>query len=190
MLAHIEDAKAPRADLNKAHRSAQSFRMNSSDLIVSPTHLRFMGRRFACSVGKGGVTDTKAEGDGATPRGTHRIVGILYRPDRIPMPAPWATPIHLGDLWSDDPSDDAYNLMVRAPYLYSHEKLRRADRLYDLLLLTDWNWPNAVKHRGSAIFIHRWRKPGHPTEGCIGVSALDLSWITQRLSQKSRLIVR
>jgi L,D-peptidoglycan transpeptidase YkuD (ErfK/YbiS/YcfS/YnhG family) len=163
--------------------------MKATDLVVTPTHLRFKGRSFPCSVGKGGVTDRKKEGDGATPRGTHRLVGMLYRPDRILKPADWALPICPRDLWSDDPTHEDYNLMVRAPYPYSHEKLRRADRLYDLVILTDWNWPYAVKGRGSAIFMHRWRKPGHPTEGCIGLRANDLAWIAPRIRHSTRLIV-
>ena len=32
--------------------------------------------------------------------------------------------------------------------------------MYDLILLTDWNWPHADPGRGSAIFIHQWRRPG------------------------------
>ena len=132
----------------------------------------------------------KVEGDGATPRGIHRLVGMLYRPDRIKRPADWALPIHRGDLWSDDPTHEDYNLMVRAPYPHSHEKLRRADRLYDLILLTDWNWPYAVKGRGSAIFIHRWRRPGFPTEGCIGLRPDHLRWIAPRITNETRLIVR
>lgn len=163
--------------------------MKATDLVVSPTGLRFMGRRFPCSVGKGGISSRKREGDGATPRGTHRLVGMLYRPDRITRPADWALPIRPGDLWSDDASHEDYNLMVRTPYPHSHEKLRRADRLYDLVILTDWNWPYAVKGRGSAIFIHRWRKPGHPTEGCIGLRPRDLAWIAPRIRHQSRLIV-
>ncbi len=163
--------------------------MKPTDLVVTPTHLRFMGQKFPRSVGKGGISDTKQEGDGATPRGIHRLVGMLYRPDRILQPSDWATPILTGDLWSDDSSHEDYNLMVRAPYPYSHEKLRRADRLYDLVILTDWNWPNAIKDKGSAIFIHRWRKPGHPTEGCIGLRPNDLAWIAPRLTPNSRLIV-
>ena len=163
--------------------------MKTTDLIVTPTHMRFMGRRFPCSVGKGGLTDHKKEGDGATPRGVHRLVGMLYRPDRMGQPADWALPIHNGDLWSDDPAHEEYNMMVRAPYPHSHEKLRRADPLYNLVILTDWNWPYAVKGRGSAIFIHRWRKPGHPTEGCIGLRPNDLSWIAPRIQHSSRLIV-
>jgi len=75
--------------------------MNATDLVITPTHLRFRNRKFPCSIGKGGLSDTKKEGDGATPRGTHRLVGMLYRPDRITKPADWALPIHPNDLWSD-----------------------------------------------------------------------------------------
>ena len=163
--------------------------MKATDLVVTPTALRFMGRSFPRSVGKGGITCRKKEGDGATPRGTHRLVGMLYRPDRITQPADWAKPILPGDLWSDDPKHEDYNLMVRAPYPHSHETLRRADPLYNLVILTDWNWPYPVKGRGSAIFIHRWRKQGHPTEGCIGLRPRDLAWIAPRIRPETRLIV-
>jgi L,D-peptidoglycan transpeptidase YkuD (ErfK/YbiS/YcfS/YnhG family) len=160
-----------------------------ADLVVTPTHLRFMGRRFPCTVGRGGISDEKREGDGATPRGVHRLVGMLYRPDRMARPADWALPIRPGDLWSDDPQDEDYNLMIRAPHAASHEALRRRDPLYDLILITDWNWPQAVPGRGSAIFIHRWRKPGHPTAGCVGLRPQDLRWIAPRICYETRLIV-
>lgn len=164
--------------------------MKATDLVLTPTHVRFMGRKFPCVIGKGGISHTKREGDGATPHGIHRIVGMLYRPDRIAKPKSCARAIRPGDLWSDDPSHQDYNLMVRAPYLYSHEKLRRADPLYNLVILTDWNWPHADKGRGSAIFIHRWRKPGYPTEGCVAFRPNDLNWIAHRISPQSRLIVK
>ncbi len=163
--------------------------MRATDLVVTPRGLRFLGRYIPCSHGKGGIRADKAEGDGATPRGTHRIVGMLYRPDRMARPTDWALPIRPGDLWSDDPRDEDYNLMVRAPHPYGHERLRRADRLYDLVILTDWNWPYAEKGRGSAIFIHRWRKPGHPTEGCIAMAPEALSWIARRIRHKTRLVI-
>ena len=163
--------------------------MTPRDLVVTPTALRFLGRRFPRTVGRGGVTQDKREGDGATPRGVHRIVGMLYRPDRMRRPADWAVPIRPGDLWSDDPRDEDYNLMVRAPYAPSHEVLRRADPLYDLVLITDWNWPHAVGGRGSAIFLHQWRRPGYPTEGCIAFRRDHLRWIAQAITYDSRLIV-
>ena len=155
-----------------------------------PDGLRFLGRRFPCSIGRGNVRTDKQEGDGATPQGQHRLVGMLHRPDRIRPPQPWSEPIVPGDLWSDDPADIQYNKKVRAPYAPSHERLRRADPLYDLVILTDWNWPNAEPGRGSAIFIHRWRRPGFPTEGCVGLAPAHLQWIAARISKQTRLIIR
>lgn len=163
--------------------------MKPTDLVLTPTGLRFLNRRFACSVGRAGVTRGKREGDGATPAGGHDLVGLLYRPDRIARPTVWAVPIRSGDLWSDDPADDDYNLMVRKPHAFSHESLRRADPLYDLILVTNWNWPNVERGKGSAIFLHQWRRPGYPTAGCIGLARSDLHWIAPRLRFGSKLIV-
>jgi L,D-peptidoglycan transpeptidase YkuD (ErfK/YbiS/YcfS/YnhG family) len=159
------------------------------DLVLTPQGVRFMGRLWPCTIGKGGISSHKREGDGATPRGVHRIVGMLYRPDRIAQPTDWAQPIGPLDLWSDDAGDAEYNMMVRAPYAPSHEKLRRADPLYDLVILTDWNWPYAVQGRGSAIFIHQYRRPGYPTEGCIAFSRSHLHEIARRITPHTRLIV-
>jgi L,D-peptidoglycan transpeptidase YkuD (ErfK/YbiS/YcfS/YnhG family) len=114
---------------------------------------------------------------------------MLYRPDRMRRPAGWARAIGPGDLWSDDPGDMDYNMMVRAPYRASHERLQRADPLYDLILLTNWNWPYAVKGRGSAIFIHTWRRPGYPTEGCVALAYPHLRWIAPRIRYDTRLVV-
>uniref|UniRef100_UPI0040488A6E L,D-transpeptidase family protein n=1 Tax=Yoonia sp. TaxID=2212373 RepID=UPI0040488A6E len=163
--------------------------MNPFDLVVMPTHLRFMGRKFPRTIGRGGLTDRKVEGDGATPRGVHGIVGMLYRPDRIAKPADWAVPVLTGDLWSDDVKDPAYNMMVRAPHGFSHEDLRRADPMYDLVLITDWNWPYAVKGRGSAIFIHAWRAKGRPTAGCIAFRPDHLAWIAPRIRIGSKVVI-
>ncbi len=163
--------------------------MTPIDLVVTPRGLRFMGRHFPCTVGRNGVTDEKREGDGATPRGVHGLIGMLWRPDRMARPTDWAVPIGHCDLWSDDPRDEDYNLMVRAPHAHSHERLRRPDPLYDLVILTDWNWPRAERGRGSAIFIHQWRRPGAPTAGCVALSRASLGWIAPRISVRSRLIV-
>ena len=155
--------------------------MTPADLVVTPMGLRFLGRRFPCVVGKGGITNHKREGDGATPRGVHRIVGMLYRPDRVAKPTAWAVPIRPRDLWSDDGADPEYNHLVRGPHPFGHERLRRSDPLYDIVLLTDWNWPFAVPGRGSAIFLHRWRRPGFPTEGCVAFRPDHLAWIAARI---------
>ncbi|MBL9073609.1 L,D-transpeptidase family protein [Tabrizicola sp.] len=166
--------------------------MTPADLVVTPMGLRFLGRVFPCTVGRGGIVaaDDKREGDGATPAGVHRLVGMLYRPDRMARPAVWAEPIGPADLWSDDPGDKYYNNMVRAPHGFSHERLRRPDPMYDLILITGWNWPDAEPGRGSAIFLHQWRRPGAPTAGCVALSRRDLHWIAPRLSLRTRLVVQ
>ena len=158
-------------------------------MVVTPMGLRFLGRVFPMRLGRGGVTLTKREGDGATPAGVHGIVGCLYRPDRLARPCDWAVPIRRGDLWCDDPKHEDYHLMVRAPFAASNEVLRRADPLYDLVLITDWNWPRALHNAGSAIFIHAWRGPGHPTAGCIALHPEDLRWIVARIGFQTRLVV-
>ena len=163
--------------------------MSRQDLVLTPRGLRIAGRVFPCSIGRGGLTNAKREGDGATPRGVHHVTGCLYRPDRMAPPNSWATPILPGDLWCDDPNDASYNHLVRAPFDASREALRRADRLYDLVLLTDWNWPLARPGAGSAIFLHRWRKPRHPTEGCIALHPAHLRWIAARIGPGTRLVV-
>lgn len=158
-------------------------------MVLTPQGLRVGGRVLACSIGRSGITAVKREGDGATPAGIHRIAGLLYRPDRLPPPAPWALPIGPADLWCDDPGHPAYNHPVRAPLAAGHERLRRADPLYDVVIVTDWNWPDAQPGAGSAIFLHQWRRPGHPTAGCIAMSRADLLWLAARARPGSRLMV-
>ncbi len=163
--------------------------MTPGDLVVTPMGLRFFGRLFPCTLGRAGITQDKREGDGATPAGVHRILAMLYRPDRLPRPAHWARPVGPSDLWSDDPADPAYNHPVRAPHGFSHEQLRRADAMYDLVLVTDWNFPMAVPGLGSAIFVHVWRRPGAPTAGCVALARADLLWIAPRIRPGTRLVI-
>ena len=160
-----------------------------ADLRLFPTHLRAFGRRLPCTIGKGGVRGEKREGDGATPRGLHRIVGCLYRADRLAPPAPWAMAIGPGDLWCDAPEHPDYNQFVRRPFAASAERMARADPLYDVVLLTDWNLPEAAPGAGPAIFLHRWRRPGYPTEGCIALSPRAIRWLAARAEPGTTLRV-
>lgn len=165
--------------------------MTRDDLVLTPVGLRHGGRIFPCAVGRGGVVAAKREGDGATPAGRHRITGLLYRPDRLaPGALPrWARPIGLRDLWCDDPRHEEYNLMVRAPFGAGHERLRRADPLYDIVLTTDFNWPQARRGAGSAIFLHVWRAQRHPTAGCVALRRDHLLRLLWRVLPGTRLIV-
>ena len=159
------------------------------DLILTPLGLRVADQLFPCVIGKNGVTRLKREGDGKTPIGRHQIVGMLYRPDKIAQPRKWALPIRPNDIWSDDVKDSNYNLMGTAPSSFGHERLFRSDNIYDLVIITNWNWPYAVKGRGSAIFIHSWRKEGKPTEGCVALSKYNLIKVAKFINFGSCLIV-
>lgn len=142
-------------------------------MVLTPMGLLFERRRLPCTIGRSGVVaaEAKCEGDGATPSGVHHVEGGFYRPDRLSRAVvpEWLDPIGPGDLWSDDPRDPAYNAAVTAPHGFGHEVLRRADPLYDLVLVLDWNRRPAVPGRGSAIFIHTWRRPAFPTAGCVAL---------------------
>lgn len=176
--------------------------MKRGDLLVTRWGARLGARWLPCAVGRGGIVAAKREGDGATPAGGLHLTGLRYRADRVarpalpcpdlprPGPARRARPIGPADLWSDDLRDPAYNTAVRAPHAFSHERLRRADRLYDILVETDWNAAPARPGRGSAIFVHVWRAPRMATAGCIAFSRADLRWLLRRLGPRAAIEVR
>lgn len=153
--------------------------------------LRLAGLRTPCTLGRGGVSRDKREGDHVTPAGTHRVTGLLWRPDRMRRPL-WlrrsAGPIGPSDLWCDEPGHPLYNRPCRAPLPASAERLRRADPLYDLVVILDWN-AGGEPGRGSAIFVHRWRRPGAPTEGCIALPPRALRRLAARIGPGTRLSV-
>ena len=163
------------------------------DMIVTRWGARFMGRHIPCAIGRGGMTDSKHEGDGATPRGVWMLAAGMYRADRRAAPHTTLSlrPIGPPDRWSDDVDDPQYNQHVRGySYGFSHEKLRMGAPLYDVFLISDWNWPVATPGQGSAIFVHNWRRPRFPTAGCIAFAPKDLNWILARWQIRNRIIVR
>ena len=162
-------------------------------MIVTQWGARFRGRVFPCSIGRGGMTSNKVEGDWASPVGVWRLVDGGFRADRIARPKSGVNLRAIGpcDIWSDDPADPDYNHGLRARnHPFGHEKLRRRSRNYDIVLMSDWNWPDAVPGKGSALFVHLWRRPRYPTAGCIAFSRPDLEWILARWSKRSRIFVR
>ncbi|WP_424932234.1 L,D-transpeptidase family protein [Amaricoccus macauensis] len=150
-----------------------------------------MGRSFPCAVGRGGIGDKRGEGDGITPVGIHRIEEIWVRSDRLSYRFPLPTrPIGIRHGWSDDPADPAYNRLVLRPHAHSHEAMRRADPMYDLVAVLDWNRAPVVPGRGSAIFLHVWRGPRRPTAGCVAFRRADLAWILANWQAQSRVVIR
>ena len=163
------------------------------DLVVTHWGARFMGYNLPVAIGRSGISKKTGEGDGITPIGKYSIKGIGFRNDRISFSSPNIEKKHtrLNDLWSDDPADKNYNHKVHSNnYSFSHEKLRRSDDLYNAYGILDYNWPNAKPGKGSAIFIHAWRRPRYPTEGCIAFDISHLIWIFENWSLNSRVIIK
>ncbi|TVQ58672.1 MAG: hypothetical protein EA355_01230 [Rhodobacteraceae bacterium] len=142
---------------------------------------RFGGRIFPCVIGRGGLRRDKREGDGATPVGRFGLTQVWWRADRLARPrtALARRPIGPRDGWSDDPRDPFYNRPVRLPHGYSAERMRRGDRLYDVVIATTHNAEGAPG-AGSAIFVHLRKRPGARTAGCLGLRRRDLLWLLAR----------
>jgi L,D-peptidoglycan transpeptidase YkuD (ErfK/YbiS/YcfS/YnhG family) len=95
------------------------------------------------------------------------------------------------DVWSDDPTHDGYNQMSRCLHpWFGHERMRRGDVLYDVVLFSDWNTVPAKPGMGSAIFIHCWKGARRPTAGCIAFARSDLLWIMARWRTGAGVIVQ
>lgn len=147
--------------------------------------------RWPCALGRGGIRALKREGDGATPRGQFLLRSAYYRADklsRLPLRLP-LTAIRSDFGWCDAASDRNYNRPVRHPYPASAEHLWRADGLYDLVAVIDYNLRPRIKGRGSAIFIHVARDGFTPTEGCIALRRKDLVQLLTSLRRRTRVVV-
>lgn len=164
-------------------RASEKAKTKKPDIIVrvSPRDktkaiLRVGPVVMRAALGRSGRTVIKREGDGATPIAAMRLLHGFVRRDRVraPISALPLQPITGGMLWCDAPGHAAYNRPVRAPFAASHEQLLRADRLYDVCLVMDWNISQRRRGCGSAIFFHLAKSGYSPTEGCIAVSPTDM----------------
>ena len=154
--------------------------------------LRAGSLAIPCALGRNGLTRFKREGDGATPVGRFRLLGGYIRQDRIGLAGQQLglkpTPVGLG--WCDEPLAANYNRPVRLPHAASHEDLRRADGLYDVVLVLDYNINPRRRGRGSAIFFHLARRDYAPTAGCVAITREDMRRLLPRLSSDTVMIIR
>ncbi|BBK39782.1 hypothetical protein STAQ_48600 [Allostella sp. ATCC 35155] len=149
------------------------------------------GRTFACAIGRGGIRADKREGDGATPVGRFALRRLLYRPDRLAMPATSlpAAALTPADGWCDDPGHADYNRPVRLPHPARHERMWRDDHLYDLVVVIGHNDDPTVPEAGSAVFVHLAREGYGPTEGCVALAAADLLLLLEDASPRTVVAV-
>ncbi len=147
--------------------------------------------RLPCAIGRAGVRAHKREGDGASPAGVFRLLRVLWRADRGPRPATRlpCRPIGPRDGWSDDPADPRYNRPVRLPHGFRAERLRRADPLYDIVVVTSHN-AACAPGAGSAVFVHLRRGQGPRTAGCVAFARADLLRLLARWRPGDRMAIR
>jgi L,D-peptidoglycan transpeptidase YkuD (ErfK/YbiS/YcfS/YnhG family) len=93
------------------------------------------------ALGRESIRALKREGDGATTdrvngefgAWTHALVGAIENL------ADGETPKRADDGWCEDPADRNYNRLVKLPSRQSAEGLKRADHIYDLVLVLGFN---------------------------------------------------
>lgn len=144
-----------------------------------------------CALGRSGITTSKSEGDGATPRGVFALRCVLFRPDREtrPLTALPCRALDRADGWCDAPADPAYNRPVRLPYQASAEALWREDHVYDLIVPLGYNDDPVVPGKGSAIFLHLARPDFTPTEGCVALKRDDLLAVLEAADPAARIAI-
>ena len=88
--------------------------------------------------------------------------------------------------WCDDSNSSKYNRLVKITknFKYSHEKLKRKDRLYDLLIPIKYNYKKHQENKGSAIFSFNLNYK--PTLGCVALKK-DFLIMLKLINKKDRI---
>jgi L,D-peptidoglycan transpeptidase YkuD (ErfK/YbiS/YcfS/YnhG family) len=151
--------------------------------------LSFGAATYPCALGRGGVSENKTEGDGATPVGAFALRRLFYRADRLSAPRTilTTTAIQPHDGWCDAPKDANYNMHVRLPYRAGAEQLWLEERVYDLIVVLGHNDAPVVPHKGSAIFMHVATPDFSPTAGCVALSQTDLLAVLEKVSADTQI---
>ena len=144
--------------------------------------------QFKCSIGKNGLKKNKFEGDNCTPVGTFTLGPIYYRHDRVAKPDTKlrTIKIHKQMGWCDDPSNINYNKEIKLDKKTKAEKLYRKDKIYDIIIVINYNTRKIIKNKGSAIFIHVTNNY-KPTRGCITLSLSDLEILLKIIKKNSKI---
>tara|TARA_Y100001958_G_C20939882_1_gene346787 strand:- start:92 stop:586 length:495 start_codon:yes stop_codon:yes gene_type:complete len=142
-----------------------------------------------CAVGKNGIHRKKREGDKKTPKGTFRIAELYYRRDRFKKPETSlkCIPIHSKMGWCDDIRyPKKYNRLIKINSKIKHEKLKRTDNKYDLLIPIKYNFDRPIVGHGSCIFIHLTQKY-KPTLGCIALNKKDFLIMLKLINKNTKI---
>jgi L,D-peptidoglycan transpeptidase YkuD (ErfK/YbiS/YcfS/YnhG family) len=145
--------------------------------------------KFKCCIGKKGLTKNKKEGDKKTPKGTFEIENLYYRKDRLVQPTTSLKCIEIKkDMgWCDDINfPGKYNKKIKIEKKIKHEKLKRKDYKYDLLIPIKFNFKKPILGLGSCIFIHL-TKDYKPTAGCIALKKRDFLIMLKLINKNTKI---
>ena len=144
---------------------------------------------FKCCIGKSGLSKRKIEGDKKTPKGIYKIEHLYFRKDRIKNLETSLKCININDQmgWCNDikiPSK--YNQLIKINKNIRHEKLKRNDHKYDLLIPIKYNFDKIKIGFGSCIFIHL-TKNYKATAGCIALAKKDFLIMLKLINKKTKV---
>ena len=147
--------------------------------------------KFRCCIGKKGSTKNKKEGDKKTPKGIFEIEHLYFRKDRIKKPSTSLKCIEIKKEmgWCNDILfPKKYNKLFKIKKKIKHEKLKRNDNKYDLLIPIKHNFTKPIVGLGSCIYIHL-TKDYKPTAGCIALKEKDFLIMIKLIKRNSKIII-
>ena len=145
--------------------------------------------KFRCCIGKNGSTNNKKEGDKKTPKGTFKIENLYFRKDRKEKPSTLLRCIKIKKNmgWCNDIRfPRKYNKLIKIKKKIRHEKLKRKDYKYDLLIPIKYNFKKPITGMGSCIFIHL-TKDYKATAGCIALIEKDFLIMLKLIKKNTKI---
>ena len=124
-----------------------------------------------------------------TPKGKFRIENLYFRKDRIEKPSTVLKCIKIKkDMgWCNDVRfPKKYNKLIKIEKKVKHEKLRRKDYKYDLLIPIKYNFQKTITGKGSCIFIHL-TKDYKATAGCVALKEKDFLIMIKLIKKNSKI---
>ena len=146
---------------------------------------------FKCCIGKGGLTRNKKEGDKKTPIGKFGIENLYFRKDRINKPNTLLKCIEIKKNmgWCDDSNyPKKYNKLIKINNYIGHEKLKRKDNKYDLIIPIKYNFKKPKVGIGSCIFLHLTNNY-KSTDGCISLKKKDFLILLKIIKKNSKIVI-
>jgi L,D-peptidoglycan transpeptidase YkuD (ErfK/YbiS/YcfS/YnhG family) len=146
---------------------------------------------FKCCIGKKGSTKNKKEGDKKTPKGIYNIENLYFRKDRVIKPSTSLKCVEIKKNmgWCDDIRfPKKYNKLFKIKKNIKHEKLKRKDHKYDLMIPIKYNFKKPRTGIGSCIFIHLTNNY-NPTAGCIALKKKDFLIMLRLIKKDSKIII-